>query len=525
MTGGPEKQNLEINSLKKTIIKQQKEVEDLKEQNRILRDAVFGKKSEKLSDTLQDWLFNEAEAYLKDLESEPKKEKEQTAPEKRKKPGRKPLPENLPRIEIIHDLEDDEKICTCGAELSQIGSDITERLEYIPARMQVEQHIRHKYACKTCEGTADESRPAVRSAPLKSLIPGSIATAGLLAHILVSKFCDALPFYRQEKIFARMNVDLKRANMCNWTVKAAEACQGLLNLMENKLLSGEVTGIDETTVQVMNEPGRENTQKSYMWLLRGGPPEEPVLLYKYRETRQAKFLEEMLRNYNGVIVTDGYAGYDRVGKMKGIVHAGCMAHARRKFIDLSKASASPATASFPLERIRQLYGIEKALLEANAGPDKIKKIRRRESRPILKELKIWLDEMAGRAPPRSLLGKAVNYALNEWKKLNRFLDDGNIPIDNNFTENGIRPFVVGRKNWLFAGKPTGAAASAAIYSLIETAKANDLEPYWYLRFIFELLPQLSEGGSLESLLPWNLSMDEIHDFFDHKGIMLSGGSE
>ena len=489
----------------------------LKEQVRILKGAVFGRKSEKLTDENQDWLFNEIELYAKStLSITPEKEENKLA-RKKKKVGRKALQANLPRKEIIHELDKDEKICACGAELKHIGTDTTERLDYIPARMEVQKHVRHKYACRKCEGTADESTPAVRMPPLASLIPGSIATSGLIAHILTSKFCDALPFYRQEKIFERLGVELSRSNMCKWALRASEACDGLLKLMEAKVISGNVIGIDETTLKVLNEKGSENRQKSFMWLLRGGPPVEPVLLYRHRQDRRSHFLKDILKDYSGAIVTDGYAAYDEIGTSNGIIHAGCWAHARRKFVELSKASANPATASFALERIGKLYHIENELREGNFDAASVLKVRRTESHPIISELKKWLDENVELAPPKSLLGKAINYSLNQWNKLTSFLEDGAIPIDNNFTENGIRPYVIGRKNWLFAGNPAGADASATLYSLIETAKANGLEPYWYLRFIFELLPYLENDEGLESLLPWNLSMEEIQGFFGDAG--------
>ena len=491
------------------------EIESLKEQNRILRAAVFGRKSEKLADENQDWLFNEIELYSKDnINITPEPEQKKAKP-KKKKAGRKSLPANLPRNVIIHELNDDEKTCGCGAELKSIGTDTTERLDYIPARMEVQKHVRHKYACKKCEGTADESVPAVKMPTLTSLIPGSIATSGLIAHILTSKFCDALPFYRQEKIFKRLGVELSRANMCKWALRASEACQVLLKLMEDKVISGNVIGIDETTVTVLNEKNGENRQKSYMWLLRGGPPDEPVLLYRYRRDRRSHFLKDILKEYGGALITDGYAAYNEIGSNNGVVHAGCWAHARRKFVELTKASANPATASFALERIGKLYQIEKELRESGSNTDEIVQARRKYSKPIINELKKWLDDNVTHAPPKSLLGKAINYSLNQWNKLIPFLDDGAIPIDNNFTENGIRPFVIGRKNWLFAGNPAGANASAALYSIIETAKANGLEPYWYLRFLFELLPYLeNDEEGLESLLPWNLSMQEIQGFFE-----------
>ena len=486
------------------------EINILREQVAFYRDKLFGRSSEKHPLDLnppQLLLFDEPG----DIPSEqptPSDEEVVVPAHKRKKPGRKPLPKNLPRIEVIHDLKEEEKICACGCQMSRIGKDESEKLDIIPAKVRVIHHIRYKYACKNCEGV-ESDQGAVKIAPAsKDLIPKSIATPGLLAYVLTSKFVDHLPFYRQEDQFKRIGVDLSRATMANWSIKVAERCNPLLSLLQTEMLSGPLVHIDETTVQVLNEPGRENTTKSYMWVFRGGPSEKPTLIFQYHPTRSGQVPSDYLHDYEGYIQTDGYSGYNALGRKKGIIHVGCWAHARRKFIEVLNAAkniknrkSKTGSADVALSYIRKLYAIENRAKSLECAPEQIYKERQDKARPILDEFKKWLDKRALQTPPKGLLGKAISYTLNEWEKLIRYLDDGLLRPDNNLAENAIRPFVVGRKNWLFSGSPKGAEASAAIFSLIETAKANDFEPYLYLRCLFGLLPLAQNADDYKALLP------------------------
>jgi len=488
----------------------QANIKILKEQVAFYRDKLFGRKSEKHPLDLnppQLLLFDEPGDILFE-ESCPSDEEVVVPAHKRKKPGRKPLPKDLPRIEVIHDLKEEEKICACGCQMSRIGKDESEKLDIIPAKVRVIHHIRYKYACKNCEGVESE-QGAVKIAPApKDLIPKSIATPGLLAYVLTSKFVDHLPFYRQEDQFKRISVDLSRATMANWAIKVAERCNPLLSLLQTEILSGPLVQIDETTVQVLKEPGRENTAKSYMWLFRGGPPEKPTLVFQYHPTRSGQVPSDYLGDYEGYIQTDGYSGYNELGRKKGIIHVGCWAHARRKFKEVQNAAKNiknrkgkTGSADVPLSYIRKLYAIENRAKSLDYTPEQLYKERQDKARPILDKFKKWLDRRSLQTPPKGLLGKAISYTLNEWEKLIRYLGDGLLRPDNNLAENAIRPFVVGRKNWLFSGSPKGAEASAAIYSLIETAKANNLEPYFYLRCLFELLPSAQNADDYKALLP------------------------
>ena len=309
----------------------------LEEQIRFLKAKLFGRKSEKLAedDSQQLQLFDEAEETL---EASTPAENESIVPaHTRKKPGRRPLPEDLPRIHVIHDLSDEEKLCGCGTQMSLIGEDISEKLDIIPAKMQVLRHIRYKYACKGCEGL-ESNGGSVKIAPLPpQLIPQGIATPGLIAYVLTSKFVDALPFYRQEKIFQRIGVDITRATMAFWAMYAANRIKPLMELLDVENRSGPLINVDETKVQVLNEPGRANTSLSYMWVFRGGEPDKPVVIYRYHPTRSGDIPLKYLKEYNGYIQSDGYIGYDALGERPGIIHLGCWAHARRKFVEAVRA--------------------------------------------------------------------------------------------------------------------------------------------------------------------------------------------
>jgi transposase len=472
----------------------------LTEQLNLALARRYAASSEKLSaDQIR--LFDEAETQA----AAPAEEESISVPaHTRRKRGRKPLPETLPRIEVIHALPEAERICPHdGNPLSEIGEVISEQLDIIPAKIQVIRHIRKQYACSCgqCIKTA-----ALPPQP----IPKSLASAGLLAHITVSKYQDALPLHRQEKILQRIGVDLPRATLANWMIQAGGLIQPVINLLRDRLLGYDILQMDETPVQVLKEPGRSAQSKSYLWLQRGGPPERPVVLYDYDPGRGAEVPKRLLAGFTGYLQTDGYDGYNAVVAVNNLTHVGCMAHARRKFDEALKAQGKrqPAgKAHRGLALIRQLYRVEKQVRKLT--PEDRHAHRQRHALPILDELRSWLDESLPQVPPTSATGKALNYLHNEWDKLIRYLDDGRLEIDNNSAENAIRPFVLGRKNWLFSASVKGVKASANLYSLIETAKANGLEPYAYLRHLFTELPKAETVEAIEILLPGNISKDQI----------------
>ena len=507
-------------ALKEIIAFQQEKYEEqidyLEQMVRLLQKEIFGRKSEKhvLPDHEQRQLFDPIETpAFREVCGDKIVIPEHT----RKKRGRKPLPADLPRVDIIHDVPEEEKHCDCGVALSCIGQDVSEKLDYVPARLRVIRHIRYKYACKNCEGVESEG-PTVKIAPPPvQLIPKSIASEGLIAHLVVSKFADGLPLYRQQKIFGRLGIELSRGTMANWVVKASWRCQPLIDLLKTEIRCGPLINVDETPYQVLNEPGRHNTSKSYMWVFKGCQKNSPAFLYQYHRTRSGETALNFLGDYQGYVQSDAFSGYECLSAKKGITHVGCWAHARRNFVGVIKAKKKnrskrvrpKSLADEALEFIGGLYQIEKEAKIKNLEPQEIYQLRQEKAKPMLDTFKIWLTAKQLITPPKGLLGKAINYSLNHWKKLIVYIEDGRLSPDNNAAENAIRPFVVGRKNWLFAGHPNGAEAGATFYSLVETAKANGLEPYNYLRYIFEKLPLAQTDQDYKNLLPQYVAKDAI----------------
>jgi transposase len=494
-------------SLKQIITSQQQQIDHLQEMLRLLQNEIFGRKSEVRLAVNP----NQLQLFTPPEPVEPIQPDESIAIKghARKKRGRKPLPEDLPRVEVVHDLPEEEKQCACGATLSRIGEETCEKLDYIPAKVQVIRHIRPKYACKRCEGVEDDG-PTVRIAPVPvQLIPKSMATEGLLAHIAISKFADALPLYRQQKIFNRLGVELSRATLANWMIQAAMCCRPIIELLQQEIRSGPLINIDESPLQVLKEPGRSNTTKSFMWVFCGGPLSRPVVLYQYHPTRSGQLALGLLDGYRGYIQSDGYSGYDHLTGKSGIAHLGCLVHVRRKFMEVvkvrkkarGKQAATRGLADEALDYIGALYHIEKQARQNELSFEQIRNLRQQEAKPVLDRFKTWLEIHHPQVPPKGLLGKAIQYALNQWDKLVVYLEAGFLKPDNNVAENAIRPFVLGRKNWLFAGAPDGAEASATFFSLIETAKANGLEPYAYLRYLFEKFPLTQSEPDILELLP------------------------
>ena len=495
-------------------VKYQEKIHYLEEQLRLFKNELFGRSSERRHASHPDQvpLFS-GDGNPAAADSTQADETVIIAAHSRKKPGRKALPKDLPHIDIIHDLREEQKQCGCGARLSRIGEEICEKLDYLPARLRVERHIRYKYACKNCEGVEDDG-PSVRIAPAPvQLIPKSNATAGLLAHIAVSKFADGLPLYRQQKIFERLGIEMPRAVMAKWMIQGARCCAALIDFLREEIHSGPLINIDESPLQVLNEAGRKNTSKSYMWVYRGGQPDRPALLYQYHRTRSGREALEFLDDYHGYIQSDDFSGYNHLDQKPDIVHLGCWAHARRKFVKVvqvrkkhrSKRVNPKSLADEALDYIGKLYQIEKEAQRRELDAAQIHLLRQEKAKPLLDAFKGWLETNQPLTPPKGLLGQAISYTQANWNKLIIYLEDGRLRPDNNLVENAIRPFVLGRKNWLFAGSPDGAEASATFFSLIETAKTNGLEPYAYLRYIFEKLPLAQSEQDLKKLLPQNIN--------------------
>jgi len=507
----------DIDALKALLIERNSHIDQLEIRNTLLQEKLnleiarrYAASSEKIpADQFR--LFDEAEVETDDEEERALLNKDTDTTviaehTRKKKTGRKPLPKSLVRVNEVHELDEQDRICEHdGKVLNEIGEVVSEQLDIIPAKIQVIRHIRKKYAC--------ECGKCIKTAPMPNQpIPKSLASPGLLAHITVSKYQDALPLYRQEQILQRIGVDIPRATLANWMIQTGNLIQPVINLLRDRLLCYDILHMDETTVQVLNEPNKKAQSKSYLWVQRGGPPDKPVILFDYDAGRSQSVPLCVLEGFKGTIQTDGYAGYNAVVEQNKLTHLGCWAHARRKFSEAVKSQGKVKNkkngkAQRGLAFIQKLYKIEKTLLGLSAE-DRLTE-RQQQSQPLLKKLKYWLDENITTVPPQSVVGKALHYLNNEWDKLIRYTKDGRYLMDNNLAENAIRPFVIGRKNWLFSQSVKGVKASANLYSIIETAKANGLEPYAYLRVLFAKLPQATTVDEIENLLPGNITLEEF----------------
>ena len=479
----------------------------LEEENRWLKAQLFGRSSEKMRpedrNPDQAWLFNEIESTAELIPDAPL-----TIPipaHERAKRGRKPLAAALPRVEVVHDVSEAQRICPHdGTRLERIGEETSEQLEFIPSTLRVLKHIRPKYACPCCHA-------GVKIAPLpETLFPKSILTPSLAAHIVTAKFVDGMPLYRQEPQFERLGIELGRGTMALWMMRIGTIfIVPLINLLNERLLGESLVHCDETRLQVLKSD-KAPTADHWMWVRAAGPPGQRIVLFDYDPSRGGAVPIRLLQGFRGVFVTDGHRPYNDAAAALGVTHAGCMAHVRRYFDEARKVAGDvdagiAGYAKAALEFIGKLSLIERTLWDRDhpATPAQRIEVRQRSSAPIMQAFHAWLEALAPKAPPESRLGKAVNYALGQWPKLTVFLTHGEVPMTNNRCENAIRPFVVGRKGWLFSDTVKGAVASANLYSLVETCKANVIEPHAYLTHLFERLPHLKTVDDYEALLPWN----------------------
>jgi transposase len=503
--------SIDAQTLAARLAAREERVRLLEEENRWLKAQLFGRSSEKtpVEDISPDqaWLFNEAESLAKAAEAAPQS---LTIPaHERGKRGRKKLPAQLPRVEVVHDIAESEKVCAAdGTPLERIGEEIAEQLDFKPAQLRVICNIRPKYACPCCHA-------GVKIAPVPlQLLPKSMATPSLLAHITTAKFVDGLPLYRQEPQFNRLGITLGRATMAGWMIQLGGIhVVPIINLMRDMLLEQPLIHCDETRLQVLKSD-KVPTADHWIWVRSAGPPGRRIVLFDYDASRGGAVALRLLQGYRGILLTDGYEPYERVAEALGLVHAGCLAHARRRFDAAVKASQrrSDAQARVGLDFIRELYRIERPLWDKEhpRTPAQRLQIRAEHSAAVVEKFHDWLEALAPQVLPESLLAKAVYYTLGQWPKLIIFLRHGEVPLDNNRCENAIRPFVIGRKGWLFNDTVKGALASANLYSLVETAKANAVEPHAYLSYLFEKLPYAKSVEDFEALLPWNLQAASPH---------------
>lgn len=467
----------------------------LEEKLRLSRLQRFGASSEKLSFQVDFFDEAELEVALSDLEAQLPEDPLPKKPRKK----RKGFSDQLPRIRVELVLTDEEK---AGADKT-FFTKVKEELDIVPAQARVLEYWQEKAVFE--QGGEQQMVAAQRPAhPLGKCI----ASVQLLAYILVSKYADALPLYRLEKILKRYGGDITRTTLANWIIRLDDVFKPLINLIREHQLTGDYLQADETRVQVLKEDGRPATSDKWMWLIRGGPPEQPAVLFEYDVSRSEDVPVRLLDGFEGVLQADGYAGYNRVCRENPITRIGCWDHARRKFVEASKAApvkkkgSKVSKADVAVSRIRKLYAIEDRIKDLE--PEQKKAQRQTLSRPVLDELKDWLETNSHRVPKDSLTWIAINYTLNQWELLIGYCEDGRLNISNALAENAIRPFAVGRRNWLFSDTPRGARASATCYSLIETAKANGLEPYAYLHHVLQHIAAADTLEKIEALLPWNM---------------------
>lgn len=411
---------------------------------------------------------------------------------------RAPLPPVLERVDVLHDVPAAERTCPCGTPMVEIGQDVSEQLDIVPMQVRVLRHIRKRYGCP---GSAHA--PVTAPLPPQPL-PKSNASADFLTMLLIVKFVDGLPLARFEYVLGRHGVAVPRQTLARWVIGAGQLLQPLQNLMRDALLESPFIHIDETVVQVLKAPGKPPTSNSYMWVQTGGPPGQPVVLFDYDPSRSAQVPVRLLHDYRGFLMTDGYDGYNQLARSDGIEHMACWAHARRRFVDAVKVQPKGrrGLADEAVTMIGKLYRIERDCRDAS---DAQRLLARQEfSVPALATLRAWLNKTLPGVTPKSALGTALSYLRDYWSRLTRYTERGDLPIDNNRCENAIRPFVVGRKAWLFSDTPAGANASAVIYSVLETAKANGLEPYTWLRQVLRDLPAAKTVDDVAALLPWNM---------------------
>ncbi len=498
-----------IAQLENTIKNLERQVNNLTEMVILLRKQKFGSSSEKTpktDDGVQLNIFNEAELEASPEAQEPAAKRVDGYYRKNSKTKREELLKDLPVEEIECDIAENERICpNCKTNLVLVGKEVVrEELEYIPAQLKIIWYVRLAYGCSKCK---QKGTPyIVKALTPTSLMNHSLASPTAVANVMYQKYVNSMPLYRQEKEWEQMGLALSRATMANWIIRCSQDwLSPVVDILKKELLKRDVIHCDETPVQVLKEQGKAPQTKSYMWLYRSGVDGEPsVVLYDYQPSRGGKNAAEYLKGFHGYLQTDGYAGYEKV---EDITRCGCWAHLRRYFVEAipdKKAKDAPLTiAEIGRDYCNQLFEIEKDI--ANLSSDEKKAERHRLEKPVLEAFWSWLYTLTPLKGSR--LGKAVTYALNQKPYMENYLLDGRCSISNNIAENSIRPFTVGRKNWLFSDTPKGADASAVVYSIVETAKANNLNVYTYLNYLLLYMPDMDYRNYpevMEDMMPWSV---------------------
>jgi len=492
----------------------------LQEQLNRFKRQLFAAKSEASATPQKDLFFNEAEAlgaHAQPVVAERTDAHEQSIDvpaHQRSKRGRKPLDPALPREVVRHELPEGERICPHdGATLREIGVEASEQLDIIPQQVRVIRHERVKYACPCCDGSL-----RLANKP-EQVIPKGLLSEGLLAWVITAKYADGLPLYRQAALLGRFGgTELSRNTMAASVVRVGRAVQPVINLLRDQLLESPQIYGDETEIQVLKEPGKSAQSKSYMWAQmaqRSGPAGTgpPVRLFAYSPSRSTQAAQRLYvgARQGCVLMTDGYEVYNAIAKANELLHLGCWTHCRRYFNDALQALPKSSRTEDQLAAkfmalIGQLYRVEALAREQRLDDATLTLRRQTDSVPVLRQIQALLLTNIHGVLPGSLLGKALHYLASQWGKLERYVEHGSYPIDNNACENSIRPFVVGRRNWLFADTVAGADASANLYSLLETCKASGIDGYRYLRALLIALPLAQTADDYEALLPWNIAL-------------------
>lgn len=494
----------QIAQLEALLSERDRRIRLLEEALRLMRVEKYGASRERLDEAPgQRGLFNEAEAALEVIEAvgmEPELSATPLRDDKTpaKSPGRKALPAHLPRVEVRHEVPAIERICDCGSALQEIGAETSEQLDIIPAKIQVIRHVRPKYACGRCH-------TGVKIMPVPAqILPRSNVSPRFLAHLITSKFVDGLPFYRLQTVLARHEVAMPRGTQAAVTINAHLPVVPLLNLMDERMRASGYVRIDETPLQVLKS--ESSSTQHWMWVRVAGPPGQRLILFDHDPSRSAQVATRLLDGACGYVQSDGYAAYDAVAASLQLTHVGCFAHARRRFFEavqaLPTSEQKKNTAAHEIvRRIDALYAIERDIKHLT-NEDR-RHARQTRSVPLLDSLHMFAQSLQTQTLTSGKLGEALVYLNRQWTKLIRYVDDGRLAIDTNLAENAIRPFARGRRAWLFADTVKGAKASAAFFSLVETAKANGLEPYAYLCRLFERVPHAKTVEDFEALLPFS----------------------